>query len=288
MEGYPRYRDWLNLTSRLLWCYDDVVSRRRSPAGEQVVPLYSHNSAWLVREGWAEVTEANRVTRAEAGEWLIARPGRSDQRFAPAARMLSIAFDVRWPDGTPWLSQGLSRALPAAACPQLERLALPMVRLMNRVAPEAWDARDHRLGHRDFLELQSALLLWLTDLVDVLAGAGIHPDYRDPLDERVLHARRLVEAWPLDEPLDADAIARTVGLSPVHLQRLFRHHFDATLKSYHDRRRLEYATRRLRMRGVLAKEVALEVGFRHQAHFTRWFRQHTGRAPRDLLHGGRS
>jgi AraC-like DNA-binding protein len=280
MDRLPRYSDWLHLSSRLLWCYDDVVSRRATPPGQQVVPLYAHNSAWLVHTGQAEVTDADgTIVRAGAGEWLIAQPGRRDQRFTPGTRMLSLAFDVRWPDGAPWLAAGLSTVLPAGTAPQLARRARPMVRLMNRLAPDTWDARDHRLGHRDFLRLQSALLLFVTELVDVLAQRGILPDYRDPPDERVAAARRRLLAWPLAQPLRVEDIAAAVGLSPVHLRRLFRQQFGTTLKGYAEQLRLEHAQRRLRMPGVRAKEVADELGFAHQAGFTRWYRGHTGQPP---------
>ena len=280
MESMPRYRDWLHLSSRLLWCYDDIVARRATPPGLQVVPLYAHNSAWLVHSGWAEVTDADgRIVRAAPGEWLIARPGRLDQRFAPQTRMLSLAFDVRWADGAAWLAEGLSTVVQAATAPQLARRARPMVTLMNRLAPETWDARDHRFGHRDFLRLQSALLLFLTELVDVLARQGIAPDYRDPPDERIAQARRLVLAWPLGEPLAAAGIAAAVGLSTVHLQRLFRQQFGTTLKGYAEELRLEHAQRRLRMPEVRVKEVAEELGFAHQAGFTRWYRHLTGQPP---------
>ncbi len=280
----PRYRDWLGLTTRLLWCYDDRVDWRRTPPGRQIVPLYAHNSAWLVREGWAEVDDGKHTLRANPGEWLIGRPGRKSQRFGPETRLLSIAFDVHWADGGFWLQKGLSLVLKAAGAPGLESRARPMVRALERIAPDTWDAREHRFAHASFWRLQSALMLWLIELVDALAAHGVTPDYRDPVDERLVQARRRIDAWPVAEPLHLEQIAAEVGLSSVHLQRRFQELFSTTPKRYFDDLRLAMAQQRLRLPNTLVKEVASAVGFAHQAHFTRWYRQRTGCTPREHLH----
>ena len=281
----PRYRDWQNLRCRLLWCYDDAIRADPGRVQRGSIRAFAQSSAWLVRSGWAEVEHDGRRLRAWPGQWLIVRPTLRDQRFAPGTKLLSIAFEARWPDGSHWLDAGLSRVLVADACPALERRALTMARIMNRVAPETWDARDHRMDHRTFLRLESALTAWLAELVDALAPHGVVPSRKDPLDERVLAAVRWLDALPHSGALDVDALVHLTGISAVHLDRLMRRHMGTTVKAYRDHLRVEHACRRLALPGVQIKAVAAEVGFADLSLFSRWFQRLAGQRPRAYARG---
>jgi AraC-like DNA-binding protein len=274
------YRDWLNLKTNLLWCYDSPIGdRNRRDTGVQSV-AYSNNAAWLVRRGSAEVRHGNQVLRAGPGEWLIAKPAQRTQRFAPDTHLLSLSFDARWPDGSKWLDEGLSVVLSAQACPELEKLALPMVELMGELARDSWDVRDEHVPFTAFLKLQSLLNDWLSCLGSTLVSHGVRPVTHGGIDERVARAVRLLEGHSLGEALDLRQLAAQAGLSPVHLARLFRQDLALTPYAYFEKLRLEFACRRLRVPDARIKEVAIDLGFASLSHFSKWFRKHQAQSPR--------
>jgi AraC-like DNA-binding protein len=85
--------------------------------------------------------------------------------------------------------------------------------------------------------------------------------------------------------LSLDAIARGVAASPYHLARLFRRHTGFSLHGYRTRLRLLYALERLdQARGALT-ELALELGFSSQSHFTDAFRRAFGVPPGAVARG---
>lgn len=75
------------------------------------------------------------------------------------------------------------------------------------------------------------------------------------------------------ESLNLSEIAGQIGVHPAYLAEMFRKHFGLTLGEYVRDLRLEYAFREvLETRRPLA-EIALEVGFYDQSHFTKRFRE---------------
>jgi len=128
----------------------------------------------------------------------------------------------------------------------------------------------------DGLELEEACLSTLA----AIPGLGA-------LEENVTHRRhveRIAETKALllrrfGESLSLDEVARAVGLSAFHLARLFRRHTGFSLHGYRTRVRLLRALDRLEeSRGALT-ELALELGFSSQSHFTDAFRRAFGVPP---------
>jgi AraC family transcriptional regulator len=75
---------------------------------------------------------------------------------------------------------------------------------------------------------------------------------------------------------DLAAVAR---VHPVHLARAFRKRHGCTVGEYARRLRIENACRRLTVPGESLAQIAAEVGFSDQAHFTRCFKEVTGVTP---------
>jgi AraC-like DNA-binding protein len=108
---------------------------------------------------------------------------------------------------------------------------------------------------------------------DLVAGVDVHPAV-----ETV--ARRL-HADP--EAGGLDALARTAGLSPSHLSRIFKAQTGVSITRFRNQRRLERF--RLRYgygRRTTALAAALEAGFGSYAQFYRVVRTETGRTPSGL------
>ncbi|MDT8389958.1 MAG: helix-turn-helix domain-containing protein [Lentisphaeria bacterium] len=277
------FRNWLNLRRHILWSYDRPVL-----AGLAEVPVYksgkyTNSGAWLVRKGWAKVDYGDCVLRAEPGQWLIVKPGQRIQSFRGDTHLLSVSFETVWPDGTPWLEKGLPLVVNADEYPALERKAKPMARIMTKISPLKFNVRECVFDCHAFLRLDNAFGKWLEILVDVLAEHGVSPHGRYSIDERVVEAVRLIDAHPLDEPFDQDALASKVGISLRQLTRLFINDLKTTPVGYYDRKRLEEAGHRLQITGVSVKAVAVSLGFEYLSHFSKWFKKGTGLSPRTYV-----
>lgn len=81
------------------------------------------------------------------------------------------------------------------------------------------------------------------------------------------------------DALTLDDMARTAGVHPTHLIRVFRRFHRCTPGDYVRRRRIDFACRRLLETETPMAEIALEAGFCDQSHFTHVFRRHTGQTP---------
>ncbi len=278
-----RYRDWLNLNIHLLWCHNLPVARGRKDAGAVLRSTeYTNSGAWLVREGWAQVEHAGKRYRAEPGQWLIVKPGERVQTFSGNARLISLAFDARWPDGSHLFDKGLSMVVDGADAPDLEKWVRPILLTMKRVNPDTWDARDHVVDMPLFFRIEQLLFRWLVALADVLADRGIAHTGHTGIDERVRTILDLMHTHDLGEPLDGGRLAGRVGLSQNHLVRLFRRDLQTTPTQYWDRLRIEHARHRLLQPEARVKEVSIELGFTYLSHFSKWFKRHTGKTPRAI------
>ena len=83
----------------------------------------------------------------------------------------------------------------------------------------------------------------------------------------------------IEAPLTRRAMARLVGVSERHLQRLFSNHMQSTFVSEYRRIRLEHANRLLRESPLPVSEIAVATGFSSAAHFSRSFSGFFGMTP---------
>jgi AraC-like DNA-binding protein len=98
------------------------------------------------------------------------------------------------------------------------------------------------------------------------SAARLAGDLRDLLDGRAFERTTLAQA------------GRDLGASPSHLVRTFTRAFGIAPHQYLVARRIDAARKRL-LGGEPIAQVAAEVGFYDQAHFTRQFRRHVGTPP---------
>ncbi len=111
------------------------------------------------------------------------------------------------------------------------------------------------------------------DSDDAVAGADVHPAVETVA--RQLHADP--NAGGLSE------LARTAGLSPSHLSRVFKTQTGVSITRFRNQRRLErFNLMYGRGRRTTALAAALEAGFGSYAQFYRVFRAETGRSPSEL------
>jgi AraC family transcriptional regulator len=105
-------------------------------------------------------------------------------------------------------------------------------------------------------------------------------DNKEGLDRRRLQRVLAFIEDQLAEDLSLENIAAVAGISPSHLNSLFRISMGMPLHRYVIRRRVERAKSLLMQDGPSMAEVALAAGFAHQSHMAQHMRRVLGMPPR--------
>jgi AraC family transcriptional regulator len=106
-----------------------------------------------------------------------------------------------------------------------------------------------------------------------------------PVHHPVIRALLAHLSEHLAEPTDPMSLARRLGCSPTHLNRLCRAAFGRPLLSYVRLQRLERAEYLLRQTTTPIADIAATVGYDDLQHFNKLMRRHAGRSPRGLREG---
>jgi len=96
---------------------------------------------------------------------------------------------------------------------------------------------------------------------------------------RWLKQARSIIHEQFSQNLSVSAIAREVGVHPVHLARVFRNHYRCSVGECIRSLRIEDACRRMIASETPLIEIALTCGFSDQSHFTRIFKRLKGVTP---------
>jgi AraC family transcriptional regulator len=139
------------------------------------------------------------------------------------------------------------------------------------------------LGHRlyqEFLQADSFSALALEGLVfEMLAEAS---RMRARLNQQAPRWLRRAEEFLHDNftaSLVFGDVARSVGVHPVHLARVFRKNHGCTIGEYVRRLRLEFAARQIVGTDTPLGAIAMAAGFADQSHLTNAFKAHFGFTP---------
>ncbi len=83
----------------------------------------------------------------------------------------------------------------------------------------------------------------------------------------------------LEDPLTVGAVARSVGVSPRQIERLFAAHLSVTPKRYYLQLRLQHARQLIEQTSLPIMEISLASGFVSRRVFTRYYREEFGFPP---------
>jgi YesN/AraC family two-component response regulator len=84
----------------------------------------------------------------------------------------------------------------------------------------------------------------------------------------------------IDTNLNLTEISKSLDINPSYLSREFLRHFnDVSFGEYIRKLRIEKAIELIKLQTHSLTEVAYLTGFSDQSHFTRIFKQHTGKNP---------
>jgi AraC-like DNA-binding protein/ligand-binding sensor protein len=127
--------------------------------------------------------------------------------------------------------------------------------------------------YEGIVTMLAAFALQLSDLLNRLLTEESNSE-----PQIVVKAKRFINAH-LEEKLSLDAVAGHVGVSPFYFCKLFKQATDMTLTEYVNRRRVEWAKRKLINPNSRVTEVAFDVGFQSVSQFNRSFLKYVGVSP---------
>jgi len=113
-----------------------------------------------------------------------------------------------------------------------------------------------------------------------LASGGQHLR-TSPEEDPVFSVQQYI-ALHLAESISLPALARHVGLSTNHLNRIFKARVGETVASYWRKRRVENAAGLLRHTSLSIKAVAIQCGYTDLQQFNKLVRSHCGLPPRQI------
>jgi AraC family transcriptional regulator len=125
----------------------------------------------------------------------------------------------------------------------------------------------------------AAQMLSVHLLRDYTTGDVAIPELRQKLSSQQL--RRLSDfiLAHLNEDLSLEMLGQQVGFSPYHFARLFRRSTGESPHQFVMRKRLEAARRLLKETDTPIAQIASQIGFPQQSHFTHTFKRYTGTTP---------
>ena len=274
-------REWAFIHSELEWIYDHEV-----PAAYRERKVNKERGgywAWYIREGRVSVVTAS-GGRYEAGPgmWLLVPTEQMTQSFSRDARILSLHFLCQWPSGENILSGSGGLVFAGKDHPALERKAARLERMVRKSIPEA-DTRYYSCfsDYEQFLSLHALFQQWLLLWFGIQKRAGADVSRLLTSDDRVLRAMRCLNMAPMREGFPREVLRKESGLGDAHLNRMFLAEYGMTLRKCWERRRLKVAKGHLETSLMPVKEVAYTLGFRSDSHFMMWFKQHTGKRPKE-------
>jgi AraC-like DNA-binding protein len=179
------------------------------------------------------------------------------------------------------------RALPDPSCP-VEDLALCAVLPKFAVT---WSAAVHAQAHRSSKRCQNeSVTTYGLDQFGGRVGRSAKQSFEGwahlfSEEFRRTHPRsvaqcaaRIIRTAP-PARLDIATLADAVGVTPIHLRRVFQRERGLALPEYLRRVRLLCALDVLVSRGGKIEPIAMEVGYRSKKNFYRVFKQLTGLTP---------
>lgn len=271
-----RFRDWSSVRYGLMWSYDGPVL----PVGRSGEWSHPDPSCWLIRKGWVEVSAGGARVTAREGEWIFVATPKRLQSFSDDAEILSVHFHFTWPGGEAVVEQPRSVVLKASEHPRLERTAQPLARLVKRHFPHATAfLPEEPCTFSTYLHVQNLLPNWLSAYLDTQFALGVHPRRLGVLDDRVLLAITELDRRSLSEKFSELSLIHSVGIGRSQLNALFFKAMKMTPRQYHERRRLEAAQRLLSNTAMSVKEIAFDLGFGSESHFSHWFREKEKTSP---------
>ncbi len=270
-----RYDQWLQLRIGLLACYQGkpaaLISERLSP---------DYISMWLIHRGNVKVTTDTRRYSAGKGQGVIVGPGPRRQEFSPDISFHSFSFFANWPDGKSLLGSGLPCCFDLSGRSLVHRLDRMNTMFESFSPHHGFFSFQESVSLTQYFRIQQEFQGILLDLLPVLERNGVQITDRKELDARVLRAIEYMEHPPdRMKPVTLAVLSKACGVSPSHLDRLFRNELGTSPMFWYQKHRLQRARHLLHLGEMPVKQVGFELGFKSIAHFSSWYKKQAGHSP---------
>lgn len=278
-EAETKLVAWDTLRVTLNWAYQGQPGMK---TGSRVLSSFY---AWYLRTGSVDLHLPDQNIHVAQGQWCIVPPGEVDRQFSPDADLLSLSFQFTWPDGSHLFDFRVPQVIEESQGRHLLRPAEALLTHVNRYFPDAYlflPLVNTSAG--GYLMLQRLVFDWAAALTNTLEHLGHAIHTMAHMDERIVHARELMDQAIFSQSLSESDIASQIGLSTSQFTRLFTAQFNLTPKKYMDQQRLTLAKRMLRSSEMSVKQLAFNMGFKQLSHFSNWFSKHQGVSPRKYRH----
>ncbi len=143
------------------------------------------------------------------------------------------------------------------------------------------EARDCVIRARELLRSGDGMAAMMAETVGLELVASLTPAFENEgrhLPSWLLRAKELISDCCTDR-ISVHSIAQAVAVHPIHLARTFRRHFFLSPAEYLRQCRINKARQLLLCSSRPLAEVAGDVGFSDQSHFTNAFKRCTGMTP---------
>jgi AraC-like DNA-binding protein len=223
-------------------------------------------------QGFATVQQQGREACAREGAWVIydttgayeiANPDRVDHLIVMVPKDALVERNLRFDDV-------MARRLGASG---ISRVALETMRNTYQELPNMSEAAAQGAGEL----IKQLVRLSLQEL----GGLETAVTQREALRDRI---RAYVQQHLRDPHLSVDAIARALNCSRRHLYNAFAGEGES-IAGHIQRQRLQACIRDLQANGPHGRpitDIALSWGFGNLSHFSRVFRDHTGKSPSEF------
>jgi AraC family transcriptional regulator len=180
--------------------------------------------------------------------------------FGPqGARCVTIDVDASWLER---LMGSTGRALDRPSC-RVGGVSVTFARLHREIVnPDQFTS----------LAVEASVL----ELFVAFARGGLTEPRKSP--SWLPRAREVLEQR-FSERVGLSSLAQALGIHPVHLARQFRRHYGVSVGEYVRRLRVDKAKALLALSRMPLPELALDLGFSSQSHFTHIFKRETGVSP---------
>ncbi|MFC4597727.1 AraC family transcriptional regulator [Cohnella hongkongensis] len=258
-----------------------------------VYPSHEHKQYEInyVLRGCQEMVVNGKACRLEQGDFVLIRPGDIHSSGAGSADgfvYFCLHFEIDDPPLVHLLGSGRQ---PARSGRSPEDDAGR--RVLDKLASVAVSDRPYDLAVRT--GMQASFYELLSKLCSArYAGSEAAEDGRPPhsetahLIESLIHAaakQPIYHGHPNDErPMIGD-IARRIGISESHCNRLFKKVYGVSPRHYLSGMIRDEAMRLLRDTSLSVDHISHLLGYRDIAHFSRQFKRWTGVSPRDYRMG---
>jgi len=273
--GIPVFGYYANKTSA------DGLEKHNHGSNYEICFLEDGQQPYFIYPDKAAEEENTTLYHLYGGEVFITRPhemhstGTSRQM---RGRLYWIQLDSECPCllmQTPQCSALLQKALAG--------LDTPILRIPQSISSKLIQAFHLMLVKDDekFLQACALLTLFILELADFNSKIQDHSRLGESLSGKVLGAVDFIRNNLLSPTLNLDSIAEHMHYSSSYAMYIFRKEIGLTIHEFILQSKIDYACELLLTHSVT--ETALLLHFSSSQHFSKVFKEHTGRTPSDYV-----